>query len=87
MKDHESAFPIAGADVATVYQMFACGDPDLQGVAPTHAEFLIDRQGYIRARWAGLTDAMTNGAPEFLGQVKLLEQEPGRPRAPEGHVH
>ena len=85
-KDHES-FQIAGTDVVTAYAMFARRDPDLHGVAPTHAEFLIDRQGYLRARWPGIADAATKRTSEILGAVEILKHEPAHPAAPEGHVH
>jgi putative copper resistance protein D len=42
-------------DVAATYGLYTRSfhnrKMDLIGVPPVHAEFLIDRSGYIRARW------------------------------------
>jgi hypothetical protein len=52
-----------------------------------HAEFLIDRQGYLRARWIGVPNAATDGTAQMLEQIDLLKRE--RPRAVGlwGHTH
>jgi putative copper resistance protein D len=83
----ESMFPIASPEVATAYAMFAGRDPGLQDVSPTHVEFLIDRQGYMRARWTGTHAATIDRTAEILGEVEQLKREPPRPPAPEGHMH
>lgn len=54
---------------------------------PTHMEFLIDRQGYLRARWIRTTELDRDQIPELLRQVEVLNHEQPRPPAPEGHVH
>ena len=51
-----------------------------------HAEFVIDRQGYVRARWA------TAGAPErdinlLLGDLHQLNQEKIAIAPADEHVH
>jgi putative copper resistance protein D len=55
---------------------------------PRHAEFLIDRQGYIRAR----TVRSGGGSgwmpmPELLKQAVLLNKQAGRAAAPRRHAH
>ena len=87
MKDEQSMFPIASSEVDTAYAMFARQSSDFHNVAPTHVEFLIDRQGYFRARWMGIPDSTTDQSTEILDEVKLLKLEPARPAAPEGHAH
>lgn len=64
------------------------GDADRIGMSWRHAEFLIDRFGYIRARWipqeadAGWTDIEL-----LLRQVVLLRQEPELRPPPDLHLH
>jgi putative copper resistance protein D len=67
--------------------MFARRRIESGNEAPTHVEFLIDRQGYLRARWIGIRDAAKTQAAEMLAQIELLNREPpGAPPA-EGHGH
>ena len=75
---------VAGADVGDVYSMFAS---DQHGVTPTHIEFLIDRHGYLRARWAGVSTGEAKRSAEVLAQAALLNAEPERTSAPEAHGH
>jgi hypothetical protein len=59
------------ADIVTTYRMFAPG---------SHAELLVDRQGYIRAIW--------RDAPLGLQtQVEKLNAEKDVPPFPDDHVH
>jgi putative copper resistance protein D len=67
-------FPVvtAGAvDIVTTYRMFAPG---------THAELLVDRQGYIRAIWRDAPGAVQT-------QVEKLNAEKDVPPFPDDHVH
>lgn len=73
-------FPIVteGAEaIVDAYSLLADGP---------HAEFLIDRSGYLRARWAA------EGPPpddlnSLLAQVQQLNEEPAGAPAPDEHVH
>jgi putative copper export protein/mono/diheme cytochrome c family protein/peroxiredoxin len=58
-------------DIVETYGMFAPGP---------HAEFLIDRQGYIRAIWR-------EEAPGIQAQVEKLNEEKAVPPFPDDHVH
>jgi hypothetical protein len=80
-----SIFALAGADVGAACAMFAC-PAGAECARPVHSEFLIDRAGYLRARWtdAGAGDARTNA---ILREVAVLEREPPHPPAPEEHMH
>ena len=63
--------------IVETYRMFAPG---------SHAELLIDRQGYLRAIWRGDTGAM----PEITAltrQVEQLNEERNVPPFPDDHVH
>ena len=88
-------FPVAtqGApEIARSYALFrrTLSNPDLagEGTSPKHMEFLIDRYGYLRARWipavdgAGWTDI---GA--LIRQIDQLNREKEIRPPPDDHVH
>ena len=54
---------------------------------PSHLEFLIDRQGYIRSRW--LPDSGPGWAEpgDLIIILEQLNREKPRAQAPEEHVH
>ena len=54
---------------------------------PPHMEFLIDRQGYLRYRWSPVYGTGWDRMAELVKRIDLLNREPPRPPAPEGHVH
>jgi putative copper resistance protein D len=86
VNDGNSIFAIARPDVAIAYAMFARRSIESGDDAPAHVEFLIDRQGYLRARWIGVPAAATNRTAEILSQIKELHDERPRP-PPAGHAH
>ena len=65
------------ADIVATYGMFAPG---------AHEEFLIDRQGYIRAIWREDAAGMPRAA-EVQSQVEKLNEEKSPPPFPDDHVH
>jgi putative copper export protein/mono/diheme cytochrome c family protein len=73
-------FPVvtdgAAAIVAT-YRMFASG---------SHAEVLIDRQGYVRAIWRDDAGGMLPAAA-LTSQAETLNEEKSVPPFPDEHVH
>jgi putative copper export protein/mono/diheme cytochrome c family protein/peroxiredoxin len=87
-----AAFAIAvdgSPEIAATYGLFR---RTLEGDAlrppPPHMEFLIDRQGYIRARWIpgeGLPG--WEEIPRLLREVERLDREAPRAPAPDDHVH
>jgi putative copper resistance protein D len=54
---------------------------------PPHLEFLIDRQGYIRARWIPGEGPGWAEIPRLLQEVERLNKEAPRAPAPDEHVH
>ena len=66
----------ANTDIVGTYGLFAPG---------SHAEVLIDRQGYIRAIWR--EGAGMPGAAEVQSQVERLNEEKSPPPFPDDHVH
>jgi putative copper resistance protein D len=81
----ESILAIAGPDVAITYAMFA-GDHGASG-APSHAEFLIDGRGRLRARWLGVPDPDIDRNREVLAAAAMLDREPARASSPHEHMH
>jgi len=67
--------------VAAAYALFrgGAGGDDL--------EFLIDREGYLRARWTPGEEPDWSRIPELLGQIETLDSEGPHGSAPAEHVH
>ncbi len=64
--------------------------PDImgEGVAPDHMEFLIDRFGYLRARWIPSIDSVDWKESNLLAkQLMQLNQEDEILPPPKDHVH
>jgi peroxiredoxin len=80
-------FATAPMDAITAYTMFARPENDFGNVAPVQVDYLIDRQGYIRARWIGVADSPANRIAEIFDQAELLRRERQRAPAPMGHMH
>lgn len=79
-EDARILFPVVtdGAeDIVTAYGLFA---------SSPHAEFLIDRQGYLRARWAPAQAPDADLGP-LLAAIERLNREPVTAPAPDEHVH
>jgi putative copper resistance protein D len=54
---------------------------------PAHMEFLIDRQGYVRARWIAAESRGWTNADLLLREIAQLNQEKPSTPAPDDHVH
>ncbi len=54
---------------------------------PAHMEFLVDRQGYIRARWIPAESTGWSNTDLLLQEVAQLNQEKLSAPAPDDHVH
>jgi putative copper resistance protein D len=88
-------FPVAtqGApEVARSYALFrrTLSNPDLagEGTAPKHMEFLIDRYGYLRARWIPAVDGTGwTDIGELTRQIEQLNREKEIRPPPDDHVH
>jgi copper resistance protein D len=88
-------FPVAtqGApEIAHSYALFrrTLSNPDLagEGTTPKHMEFLIDRYGYLRARWIPAVDgAGWTDIGELMRQIELLNREKEIRPPPDDHVH
>jgi putative copper resistance protein D len=88
-------FPVAtegAGDVVSTYTLFrrtrapegALPDPPM----PTHMEFLIDRSGYLRARWIpGGASPGWSDTKVLLAEIQALSQETAPAVPPDEHVH
>jgi putative copper resistance protein D len=76
-------------DIATAYTLLARGLGQApRGAPPLHAEFLIDRQGYIRARWLpGAPGPGWDTLRTLVEQIQLIDKETPAGPAPDEHVH
>jgi putative copper resistance protein D len=90
--ESEWIFPTANANVAAAYMLFARDAATAANAAPGHAEFLIDRNGYIRARWIGVPEAVIqrqsgDRMTQLQKQVEILNTEKGLAAVVEHHGH
>ena len=54
---------------------------------PQHMEFLIDRQGYVRARWIAVENRGWGNTELLLREIATLNAEKPSAPAPDDHVH
>jgi putative copper resistance protein D len=88
-------FPVVtqGApEITRSYALFrrTLSNPDLagEGTIPKHMEFLIDRYGYLRARWIPAVDGSGwADIAELLRQIEQLNREKELRPPPDDHVH
>jgi putative copper resistance protein D len=76
-------------DIAATYGLFTRSFHNRQQtvvrVPDVHAEFLIDRSGYIRARWLPEEDNSWSDPAFIETQVEMLSHEPPAPPPPDVH--
>jgi len=83
-----SIVAITQPDTIKAYMMFARQDIDAaNAAAPVHVDYLIDRQGYVRARWIGIPDSPPSRVADIFDQSDVLRRERQRPPPPLGHTH
>jgi putative copper export protein/mono/diheme cytochrome c family protein len=75
-------------EISDSYSLFARSFADQNPLTGTpHVEYLIDKQGYIRARWLPAENDAWRKIDLLLKQVELLRNEKPRAPAPDDHVH
>jgi copper resistance protein D len=88
-------FPVAtqgASEIARSYALFrrTLSNPDLagEGTSPKHMEFLIDRYGFLRARWIPAVDgAAWMDISTLMQQIEQLNREKEIRPPPDDHVH
>jgi putative copper resistance protein D len=87
----ELRFPVAAdesLEIAAAYTLFRRTAAESQvPPAPTPVEFLVDRQGYIRARWNPREGSGWGSVVHLLEEIDRLNKEPPRSPALDEHVH
>jgi putative copper resistance protein D len=75
-------------EIIETYRLFARSFGDESGKEDAaHVEYLIDKQGYIRARWLPAEGGAWSDIHRLLAQAELLGKEKLRAPAPDEHVH
>jgi len=83
----DSMLATAAPNVARVYALLARRDSDPGAPGFTHAEYLVDRGGDLRARWIGAGTAAPERSAQLLAQIARLARETPRARARPVHRH
>ena len=77
-----------GREIVESYKLFARSFNDEGPILNTpHEEYLIDKQGYIRAHWLPAENDTWQNIDRLMSQVELLRKEKPRAPAPKEHVH
>jgi putative copper resistance protein D len=84
---HEWSATAARREVIDAYAMFTRPESGRSAAPLVQADFLIDRQGYIRARWIGPPASAQQRVAEVFDQAELLSRERLRPPPSAVHVH
>ncbi|MBM4261363.1 MAG: c-type cytochrome [Deltaproteobacteria bacterium] len=75
-------------EIGETYKLFARSFTveDIAAVAP-HVEYLVDKQGYVRARWLPSEGEGWRKLELLMKQIDALQQEKPSAPAPDEHVH
>ena len=82
-----SILALPDPDLVVTYRMFCRINAEETPRDVTRMEFLIDRVGYLRARWTPDTGRGWDEIPTLLRQVETLNHEQPRPPAIQRHSH
>jgi copper resistance protein D len=79
---------IADSDTTQTYAMFACATATACASSiPSHVEWLIDREGHLRARWLGVSGTGVDRTAEIIADTRQLQREPSSLPARHDHGH
>lgn len=68
-------------------QSFETDGNSFEALLPKHTEFLIDKRGYIRARWIAKEGGGWTDIDNLLQEIATLQNEKSQAPAPDDHVH
>jgi putative copper resistance protein D len=88
-------FPVitdGAAEIVATYTLFGRGlgprENSPRAAPPLHVEFLLDRQGYVRARWRpGDPGRSWDDLQTLVDQILVLDKERPAGPPPDEHVH
>jgi copper resistance protein D len=68
-------------------QSFETDGNSPEALVPKHTEFLIDKRGYIRARWIAKEGGGWADIENLLQEIATLQNEKSQAPAPDDHIH
>ena len=68
-------------------QSFEADGNSPEALLPKHTEFLIDKRGYIRARWIAKEGGGWLDIENLIQEIETLQNEKSQAPAPDDHVH
>jgi putative copper resistance protein D len=82
------AIAVEGSEeIIVTYALLARPAPPRRDAPPAHVEFLIDRQGWLRARWVPGREPGWSNLAFLLGEVDGLNKEAQPAPPPDDHLH
>jgi putative copper resistance protein D len=82
------AIAVEGSEeIVAAYALLAQPAPPAPGTPRAHVEFLIDRQGWVRARWIPGQDPAWTDLAVLLAEIERLDREAPSTPPPDDHVH
>jgi putative copper resistance protein D len=82
------AIAVEGSEeIIVTYALLARPAPPRRDAPPAHVEFLIDRQGWLRARWVPGQEPGWSNLAFLLGEVDGLNKEAQPAPPPDDHLH
>jgi putative copper export protein/mono/diheme cytochrome c family protein len=80
---------VVDSETTEAYAMFSCQGaiPCKSSASSPHVELLVDRAGYLRARWLGVAAPGGDRTAEIVARAHQLQQEPPRAPAQQEHRH
>jgi len=81
-------FPVVTEGAAEIVRAYTLFTRTAASAAARHAEFLVDRQGYLRARWIpGMAPRTWDDMRTLRAEIQILGQEAPSGPPPDEHVH
>jgi copper resistance protein D len=75
-------------EIFKTYSLFSHSfEGDRNALLPKHTEFLIDKRGYVRARWIAREGAAWLKTETLFQEIEILQNEKSQAPAPDDHVH
>jgi putative copper resistance protein D len=81
-------FPVVTEGAAEIVRAYTLFTKTAESALPRHAEWLVDRQGYLRARWIpGVAGSGWHDLTTLHAEVQVLDRERPAGPPPGEHVH
>jgi len=81
-------FPVVTDGAAEIVRAYTLFTKTMESASPRHAEWLVDRQGYLRARWIpGVAGRGWDDLKTLRAEIQILDRERPAGLPPDEHVH